>query len=135
MVWHVHTIGSIVPLGVDFRGGTEVQVQFANHPDIGAIRSAMEKAGIRDSKIQAYGGDLNRNEVLISLPEQRNENALDAGRKQIVDGLQANYNNPFDPSKGVKVDVVGPTVGHQLQVKALQATLYSLAGMLVYLWF
>jgi preprotein translocase subunit SecF len=135
MVWHVHTIKSIVPLGVDFRGGTEVQVQFANRLDIGAIRSAMEKAGIHDAKIQPFGGDVNRNEVLISLPEQKNENTLDAGRKQIVDGLQAYYNNPFDPGKGVKVDVVGPTVGRQLQVKALQATLYSLAGMLVYLWF
>ena len=135
MAWHVHSIGSIVPLGVDFRGGTEVQVLFANRPDIGAIRDAMGKAGIHDAKIQAYGGDINRNEVLISLPEQKNENALDAGRKQIVDGLQANYNNPFDPNKGVKVDVVGPTVGRQLQVKAVQATLYSLAGMLVYLWF
>jgi preprotein translocase subunit SecF len=135
MVWHLHTIGSIVPLGVDFRGGTEVQVLFANRPDIGAIRSAMDKAGIHDAKIQAYGGDVNRNEVLISLPEQKNENALDAGRKQIVEGLQSYYNNPFDPGKGVKVDVVGPTVGKQLQAKALQATLYSLAGMLVYLWF
>ena len=135
MAWHVHTIGSIVPLGVDFRGGTEVQVQFANRPDIGAIRGAMDKAGIHDAKIQAYGGDINRNEVLISLPEQKNENALDAGRQQIVQSLQQNYNNPFDPSKGVKVDVVGPTVGKQLQVKALLATLYSLVGMLVYLWF
>jgi preprotein translocase subunit SecF len=57
------------------------------------------------------------------------------GRQRIVDGLQKYYNNPFDPSKGVKVDVVGPTVGHQLQSKAFLATIYSLAGMLVYLWF
>jgi preprotein translocase subunit SecF len=35
----------------------------------------------------------------------------------------------------VKVDVVGPTVGRQLEVKAIEATLLSLAGMLVYLWF
>jgi preprotein translocase subunit SecF len=33
------------------------------------------------------------------------------------------------------VDVVGPTVGRQLEVKAIEATLLSLAGMLVYLWF
>jgi len=33
------------------------------------------------------------------------------------------------------VDVVAPTVGHQLETKALLATLYSMAGMLVYLWF
>ena len=131
----VDGLHSPVPLGVDFRGGTEVQVQFQNHPDIGAIRSAVDSAGIHDAKIQYFGGEASRNEVLISLPEQTNENSLDAGRKAIVEALQAHYNNPFDPTKGVKVDVVGPTVGHQLVRQALLATLYSLLGMLVYLWF
>ncbi len=129
------TQGTPVPLGVDFRGGTEVQVQFQNHPDIGAIRQAVDAAGIRDAKIQPFGGESTRNEVLISLPEQGSENSLDAGRKAIVDALQSHYNNPFDPAQGVKVDVVGPTVGKQLERQAALATLYSLLGMLVYLWF
>jgi len=135
MVAHWTQTGSPVPLSVDFRGGTEVQVQFQNAPDIGAVRSAVEKAGIHDAKIQYIGGDARNNEVLISLPEQKNEATLDAGRKQIVDTLKANYNNPFDPAKGVKVDSVGPTVGKQLQSNAIQASLLSLLGMLVYLWF
>lgn len=136
MGYHWAKIGSPVPLGVDFRGGTEVQVQFQNPPDIGAIRQAVDKAGIHDAKIVAYGGtEGQRNDVLISLPEQKNESNLDAGRKNIVDALRSNYNNPFDANNGVKVDVVGPTVGRQLQSKALLATLYSLLGMLVYLWF
>ncbi len=134
MAWHWARMGSPLPLGVDFRGGTEVQVQFENRPDIGAIRQAVGAAGIHDAKIQAYGGDVNRNQVLISLPEQTNENALDMGRKEIVDALRAHYNNPFNDA-GVKVDVVGPTVGHQLERQAGLATLYSLLGMLVYLWF
>jgi preprotein translocase subunit SecF len=135
MAFHWATTGSPVPLGVDFRGGTEVQIQFQNHPDNGANRQAVDKTGIHDAKIQYFGGEASRNEVLISLPEQKNESALDVGRQEIVDGLQKYYNNPFDPSRGVKVDVVGPTVGHQLQTKAAMATLYSLMGMLVYLWF
>jgi len=135
MGWHWAQIGSPVPLGVDFRGGTEVQVQFQNRPDIGAIRTAVDDAGYRDAKIQSYGGAQTANEVLISLPEQHNESNLDLARQQIITALQQHYNNPFDPSKGVKVDVVGPTVGKQLQNKAIQATLLSLAGMLVYLWF
>jgi preprotein translocase subunit SecF len=132
---HFAQTGSPVPLGVDFRGGTEVQIQFANSPDIGAIRSAISAAGITDAKIQSYGGDVSRNEVLISLPEQKNETTLDQGRQTIVNALKAHYSNPFDEGKGVKVDVVGPTVGRQLQNKALMATLYSLLGMLIYLWF
>ena len=133
---HFAQTGSPVPLGVDFRGGTEVQIQFASTPDIGAIRSAINAAGINDARIQAYGGDVSRNEVLISLPEQKNEATLDQGRQTIVKALQDHYaGNPFDPAKGVKVDVVGPTVGRQLQSKAILATLYSLLGMLIYLWF
>ena len=135
MGMHWAQTGSPVPLGVDFRGGTEVQIQFANTPDIGAIRSAISAAGINDAKIQSYGGEASRNEVLISLPEQKNETSLDQGRQTIVNALKTHYNNPFDPAKGVKVDVVGPTVGKQLQSKAIMAVLYSLLGMLIYLWF
>ncbi len=135
MAWHWKTIGSPVPLGVDFRGGTEVQVQFKQRPDIGAIRQAVDAAGFRDAKIQNYGGSSVNNEVLISLPEEHNENSLDTGRQQIVNALHSHYaSNPFEDS-GVKVDVVGPTVGRQLEKQAGLATLYSLAGMLVYLWF
>ena len=138
MGWHwAHPVGGVrspVPLGVDFRGGTEVQVQFQNAPDISGIRAAMDAAGIKDAKIQSYNTQGAANEVLISLPEQHDETSLDAGRQQIVTALHDHYNNYFDPS-GVKVDVVGPTVGHQLEKQALLATLYSLLGMLVYLWF
>ena len=137
MGWHwAHPVGRVrspVPLGVDFRGGTEVQVQFAQPPDIDAIRKATELAGIKDANVVNYD-EAKFNEVLISLPEQTNESALDTGRQQIVDALHAHYANSFVDS-GVKVDVVGPTVGHQLEKQAGLATLYSMLGMLVYLWF
>ncbi len=135
----VHTIDgqhTPVPLGVDFRGGTEIQVQFQNRPDIGQIRQAVDAAGFKDAKIQSYSSDVSTNEVLISLPEQHNESNLDLGRQQIIAALQQHYaSNSFDPAKGVKVDAVGPTVGHQLERQAGLATIYSLGGMLVYLWF
>ena len=131
-----HPVGGVrspVPLGVDFRGGTEVQVKFAQPPDISKIRAAIEAEGVRDAKIQNYNGS-SSNEVLISLPEQSNESSLDTGRQIVVNALREHYANPFAESD-VKVDVVGPTVGRQLEVKAIEATLLSLAGMLVYLWF
>jgi preprotein translocase subunit SecF len=134
MGMHWAKIGSPVPLGVDFKGGTQVQVKFQQVPDINRIRQAVAAAGIKDSAIQPIQNinEPSGNEVLISLPEQQDESSLDLGRKQIVDALQANYSNPFMVSK---TEVVGPTVGRQLETKALLATLYSMAGMLVYLWF
>jgi preprotein translocase subunit SecF len=131
MCMHYAQIGSPVPLGVDFKGGTQVQAQFQQTPDTNRIRQAMDAAGIKDARIQGYGPASN-NEVLISLPEQQNESSLDAGQKQISDALASRYGNPF---KVRNTSVVGPTVGKQLEKQALLATLYSMLGMLVYLWF
>jgi len=135
MSWNWSHIGSPVPLGVDFQGGTQVDVKFSNPPDIEAIRHAiLDEAGVKGATITNYG-DPSNHEVLISLPEQMNETALDAGRQEIESALQAHYNNYFNPNTGVNVAVVGPTVGHQLEKQATLATLYSMAGMLIYLWF
>jgi preprotein translocase subunit SecF len=132
-----HPVGGVrspVPLGVDFRGGTQVEMQLNQTPDINKLRQAMEASGIKDAKIQQV--DLaSKNEVLISLPEQTNESALDTGRQQIMDALQAHYDSAIGTQNVRNVQVVGPTVGRQLEKQALLATLYSLMGMLIYLWF
>ncbi len=130
----VHTIDGMhtpVPLSVDFRGGTQVQVQFANAPDINQIRHAVDASGIRDARIQNFGEAVNR-EVLISLPREQNENSLDTGRTLIETALSNHYANPFNIRN---VQVVGATVGKQLERQAALATLYSMIGMLIYLWF
>ena len=131
---HWKQIGSPVPLGVDFKGGTQVQVQLNQAPDINRIRQAMDAAGIKDAKIQSYG-ETGTNEVLISLPEQQDETSLDAGRQQIMDALSSHYDSSISSRNMRNVQVVGPTVGKQLEKQAGLATLYSMLGMLVYLWF
>ncbi len=130
MGMHWHKIGSPVPLGVDFQGGTQVQVQFQNAPDVNAIRKATDAAGIKDAHIVTYDAPEKR-EMLISVPEQ-SDASVDASRAAIEGALRDHYNNPF---KVNKVESVGPTVGHQLEKQAGLATLYSLIGMLIYLWF
>jgi preprotein translocase subunit SecF len=134
MGWHWAHIGSPVPLSVDFSGGTQVRLKFDQAPDVNQIRQATDAAGIKDARIQPIqgGGAAETNEVLISLPEQMNESALDVGREQIESALHAHYNNNFTVRN---VQVVGPTVGKQLEKQAALATLYSMLGMLIYLWF
>jgi preprotein translocase subunit SecF len=131
MCVHYAHIGSPVPLSVDFKGGTQVQVQFQQAPDLAQIRQATVAAGISDATVVNYDEPKN-NEVLISLPQQSNETAMDSGREQIVGALKAHYGNPFNVRN---VQVVGPTVGNQLKRQATLATLYSMLGMLIYLWF
>jgi preprotein translocase subunit SecF len=202
--------GAILPWGVDFRGGTLVYVKFSHSPDLGTVRTLMDRAGLRDPKIQTYGPASN-NEVLIDLSQQEtNQKALDAGKNQIISALETNvpagkqdlnnassltiknYLLDHDPMHlgtdaeqkytaqaqavvsyrdktmggvlnsidqlngngvdsaavaslkdgffladfGVRnVEIVGPQVGSQLQKQAALATVYSLAGMLVYLGF
>jgi len=130
MGWHWAHIGSPVPLGVDFSGGTQVTVQFPQKPDITKIRAAMSAAGLTKSSISTVGGG--PNQVLISLPEETNEQALDVGRSEIENALRQHYAHTFTVRS---VSVVGPTVGRQLEKQAALATLYSMLGMLVYLWF
>ncbi len=134
MASHWQTIGSPVPLGVDFKGGTQVRMQFKQAPDLNKIRSATLAAGIKDASVVNYD-DPKNNEVLISLPMQHDESSLDTGRQQIMSALQADYDSSIDASNVRDVAVVGPTVGKQLKSKALLATLYSMGGMLIYLWF
>ena len=62
MVVRYAKTGVPVPLGVDFKGGTLVYVKFAQTPDLGHIRSDMDRAGLKDPKIQTYGVPAN-NEV------------------------------------------------------------------------
>ena len=198
-----------IPLGVDFRGGTLVYVKFTQTPNPDAIRVTLDKAGLKNARIQRFGPPSN-NEVLISLElKETSEQALDKGKNDIIHALETtppegkqDLNNTglsslqqyllskdplragtdaeqryaavaraivtyrdkerggamasLDELKGKvepavfsalqqdfflsdfavrNVDIVGPQVGKQLQRQAVLATLYSLAGMLVYLAF
>src|SRR5207245_1011414 len=79
-----------VPLGVDFRGGTLVYVKFSHKPDNDAIRSALDRVGLRNAKIQSYG-PVQNDEVMIDLAEREtNESALDKGKAQIIGALGTN---------------------------------------------
>jgi len=200
-----------IPLGVEFRGGTLVYVKFAHTPDLDQVRQAMDRAGLKNPRIQRFG-PVSANEVLIDLGlQETSEAALDRGKNTIIQALQTqnagnegkqDLNNSGAPTleqyllqkdplhqgtdalssytaiaqkiedfrnkerggiltsvdelRGVvppgvvsalqegfytsnfvvrNVEIVGPQVGGQLRHQAILATLYSLAGMLVYLWF
>ncbi len=79
-----------IPYGVDFRGGTLVYVKFAHTPDNNAIRASMDRAGLRNARIQSYGA-VGSDEVLIDVSEQEtNEQALDRSKTQIINALETN---------------------------------------------
>jgi preprotein translocase subunit SecF len=125
-----------IPKGVDFTGGTQIRVAFDQAPNEDHIRQAMNKAGVHDARIQRVSDPSGHaaNKVIIALPiSSATDQAHDAGRQAVENALSANYRD----SKATveQVEIVGPTAGKQLQNQAMLATLYSLIGMLIYLWF
>ncbi len=79
-----------IPWGVDFRGGTLVYVKFSHPPDLNAIRADLDRAGLKDPKIQPYDQPA-LNEVLIDLDvRETSEKALDQGKTKIIQALEKN---------------------------------------------
>ncbi len=125
-----------IPRGVDFKGGTQITVHFDGTPNDDHLRAAMDKAGIKDARIQRISDTTGKsnNDEIISLPQSTaQDSAHDQGRAAVESALSANYHD--SGFTVVQVDIVGPTAGKQLTHQAFLATVYSLIGMLIYLWF
>jgi preprotein translocase subunit SecF len=79
-IFSMTTLG--IPLGIDFRGGADVQLKFRDAPDVGGLRAALGEAGFGSVTIQTIGaaGD---NEVLIRLdPRSEGEEGEEGVREQ-----------------------------------------------------
>jgi preprotein translocase subunit SecF len=125
-----------IPLGVDFKGGTQIRVAFDQTPNEDHLRQAMDRAGVKDFTIQRVSDPSGHaaNKVIISLPESTAaDQSHDVGRESVEHALSANYHDSAFTIE--QIEIVGPTAGKQLQRQAGLATLYSLIGMLIYLWF
>jgi len=122
-----------IPLGVDFKGGTIVYVKFQQDVHEDTVRSAVQAAGIKDARIQTYD-DPSKHEMLIGLEQKAGATgALETGKQEIIGALDASsFKGHYEV---FNTEIVGPQVGDQLRRQALLATLYSLAGMLIYIAF
>jgi preprotein translocase subunit SecF len=81
--------------GIDFRGGTNVDVRFAQPPNIDQIRDALKTQGLGSSEIQAVSSGVtaaNSNEVLIFVEQKgQGDQASDASKAQVLTALGAMY--------------------------------------------
>ena len=79
-----------IPWGVDFRGGTLVYVKFSHTPDDNAIRSELDRAGLRNFKLQRYGVASNNEELIDLDVRETSEQDLDRGKQTIAAALKTN---------------------------------------------
>jgi preprotein translocase subunit SecF len=109
--------------GVDFTGGTLIQVEFFEPTSVSDLRGVLASAGMENAQIQQLGDS---NEFMI--------------RTQDFEGIVESVNGLFDQAYGadgftMSADAVGPKVGSELQRKAAIAILMSFALTLLYLAF
>jgi preprotein translocase subunit SecF len=114
-------------LGLDFTGGTLLQVQFEAKVTTEQVRESMSKAGL-ETTIQSFTG---RNAFQLKVKgTQENVN-------EVADKMMAGFTASFPGNKFTeeKRDYVGPVVGRDLAKKALFAVVLSLFGIIVYVAF
>jgi preprotein translocase subunit SecF len=125
MAYNWSTIGSWLNYGIDFTGGSIVQVEFTQPTTVEQIRAAAEPGW----QITRFGAD---NEFIIRLPTFDQQVGRDAA--QVVSaGLTPEFG--AEAFRIVRTEAVGPTVGAELQQRALLAILVSFLLTLIYLAF
>ena len=113
-------------LGIDFAGGTAVQLKFDQLMRVDEARRALESHGVTDAELQEF---VEENKILIRVK------ATTTIEEKIADRVVAVFSKEF-PNNRFVVDSsteIGPTVGKKLQQDALIAVLVSFAGIILYI--
>jgi len=127
--------GSAVHEGIDFLGGTSVQIHFNQPPDVGALRSALDAGGVRDANIQSFGS--NRDFTIRAQGAGTNAQAETSApsAEQVAARINTIYSQRFGAGSFqiLRTDAVGPRVGSELRRGAVIAILLSFVATLIYL--
>lgn len=119
--------------GIDFKGGTEIQVKFAKDVHIDEVRRAVEDLKLGEVAVQSFG---DQNEFLIRFQghsggsDKETNDILNADITKIREVLTGKF---ADRGADIRrVDTVGPQVGAELKRNGFLAVFYSLLVILVY---
>ncbi len=110
--------------GIDFAGGTLIQIKFKNEMHADKIREAFTKTGFDGAIVQDYGP----REVLVRIPGSGSKTGDVAS--QVNSGLNAAFGSTNYEIR--RIEMVGPKVGRDLTRKAILAIIFSWVGILVY---
>src|SRR4051812_4396131 len=121
--------------GVDFTGGTVVQVSFTHPVSADQVRDATRAAGYTDWEITKFGTG---NDYVVRTPKFGQEAGADA-QSRVQQALQTRFKPAVAGRSGsdfsiARTEAVGPKAGNELQQRALLAILLSFAATLLYLW-
>jgi preprotein translocase subunit SecF len=111
--------------GVDFTGGTVMELNYQQPPDLGKIRDAMARLGFTDASVQNFG---TARDVLIRLPVKAGVTSAKLS-EQVLEELKKDG----QAVEMRRVEFVGPQVGKELFEAGALALLFVCIGIVVYL--
>jgi preprotein translocase subunit SecF len=117
--------------GIDFLGGTLVQVRFPEAHDLGEIRATLSAANLGSFDLQAFG-EQDSHEVLITLAAIEQQEAL--GGKSLGERVEEALAASYLGLDVRRVETVGPKVGAELKNAALAAIAFSVIAIMLYVW-
>jgi preprotein translocase SecF subunit len=114
-------------LGIDFEGGTFVQVLFDRSVPINEVRAALLDAGVESAEIQTIASEYGENrEILIRMKHDPSRDPFGTVKDAVLERI---------PDLGIELrrqETVGPTIGKELRGKAVWAVLWALVGIMIY---
>ena len=114
--------------GIDFRGGTNVQIQFSEVPNLDQLRLFFVENDMKNVILQTFGDEA-ENEILLGLPIG---SPLGTGEK-LTSELRKIL-KPQHPKLEIRrIETIGPKVGDELKVSAIQAIFIALGLVLLYI--
>ena len=114
--------------GIDFSGGTKVELIYQDTVRVSDIRTVLQQGGFTEAVVQYFGSD---EDVLIRVPLSKDTND-DKVSTRIVELLAA---SSVGAGEVKSVEFVGPTFGKELFEKGILALVYALIGVMIYVAF
>ena len=116
--------------GIDFKGGTLLQIKFAKQVSASDLRGALTDMGVKNGAVQGVGAESDH-EFLVNFETEQAD--LEKFSQQVSENFSARFGK--DSFEIRRAEIVGPKVGKDLREKALLAVGLSCLGMLIYIWF
>ena len=116
--------------GIDFRGGTNIQIRFKEVPNLDQLRDFFGDKDLGNVMLQTFGSVEDR-EILLGLSV---DNPLGTGEK-LTYGLRQMLQTDYPELELRRIETIGPKVGDELKTSALQAIMIALGLVLVYITF
>lgn len=112
--------------GLDFTGGTLIEVRFPDAADIEQVRDNLRDAGLNDAVVQTFGA---ASDIVVRIPPRSEEESSAEISTVVLAALQQGIEGEVEM---LRVEFVGPQVGEELAEQGLLAMVYALIGIFLY---